>query len=220
MAAGIYEICNVVNGNRYIGSALRLSFRRNQHFSDLSLRKHGNGHLQRAYDKYGEDAFAFHVICSNVPGGILTRLEQAAMKILEPEYNIAKTAGSSLGLRRGPMKPEHKEAIRRALTGRTHSKETKRKMSLAAIGNTRCAGRQNSLGYRHNAEAKERIGDASRGNKHALGYSHTEDAKTRIGRAARGNPHGLLGAHARWHSGRGIVDSGCEHCQRENRNAQ
>ena len=183
--SGVYEIRNLASGKRYVGSALNLESRRSNHFSKLSAGGHANIHLQRAYDRDGPACFDFRVLFSSVPPAILTRLEQAAMDVLRPEYNIEKKAGSSLGLRRGPMREEHKEAIRKGLVGCVMSDEARGKMSLAAMGNTRAVGHRNSLGYKHTTEAKERIGIAARGNKYALGYRHTEDAKARIGAASR-----------------------------------
>lgn len=37
----------------YVGSSMRWPYRQREHLTDLSLGKHHNRHLQRAYDKYG-----------------------------------------------------------------------------------------------------------------------------------------------------------------------
>jgi len=68
MASGIYKIINVVNNKFYVGSAVDLKRRRIRHFSELRTNTHGNGHLQAAWNKYGEKSFIF-VVVEEVPKG-------------------------------------------------------------------------------------------------------------------------------------------------------
>jgi len=56
---GIYKIENVVNGMIYIGSSSDVSFRLSDHKRQLKNKKHGNEHLQNAWNKYGKDNFRF-----------------------------------------------------------------------------------------------------------------------------------------------------------------
>lgn len=62
MACGIYKITNTVNGKVYIGSSVDINGRLNSHRSDLRQNKHGNQHLQKAWNLYGEESFIFDVI--------------------------------------------------------------------------------------------------------------------------------------------------------------
>lgn len=62
MTCGIYRITNTINGKVYIGSSVDVRGRFNSHKSDLKLNKHGNSRLQRAWNKYGEQAFVFEII--------------------------------------------------------------------------------------------------------------------------------------------------------------
>ena len=59
---GIYEIYNKVNNKRYIGRSIDIKYRWRQHKTQLRHGKHKNRHLQKAWDKYGEDNFVFNVI--------------------------------------------------------------------------------------------------------------------------------------------------------------
>lgn len=53
--SGIYKIQSKVKPERiYIGSAVNIRHRRNQHFSSLSLNNHHNKKLQYHYNKYGK----------------------------------------------------------------------------------------------------------------------------------------------------------------------
>lgn len=59
----IYKITNIINGKVYIGQTIQSFNRRiKSHRSHLKCHKHHNELLQRAYDKYGWDAFEFEII--------------------------------------------------------------------------------------------------------------------------------------------------------------
>jgi hypothetical protein len=59
---GIYQILCIPNGKIYIGSAIDLRARWEQHRHSLRRRDHRNRHLQQAWDKYGESNFEFSVL--------------------------------------------------------------------------------------------------------------------------------------------------------------
>ncbi len=61
---GIYEIVNLADGkaSSYVGSSMNIEQRWHQHRHRLRGGRHRNEHLQRAWDKYGEDAFVFSVL--------------------------------------------------------------------------------------------------------------------------------------------------------------
>ena len=60
--SGIYMITCTTNKKIYIGSTCNLYNRRRDHFSALRQKRHGNPYLQRAWNKYGEQAFTFEVL--------------------------------------------------------------------------------------------------------------------------------------------------------------
>jgi len=96
MNSGIYTITNKMNGHRYVGSAVDLGARFSHHLHHLREGKHCNGHLQNAWNKYGEDAFLFEIVEEWEPEFLIS-MEQWWMNMLQPEYNIVPVAGSSLG---------------------------------------------------------------------------------------------------------------------------
>ena len=60
---GIYGIRNLINGKIYVGkTGMNFGDRWDSHRSLLNNGKHDNPHLQRAWDKYGQDNFEFIVI--------------------------------------------------------------------------------------------------------------------------------------------------------------
>lgn len=59
---GIYCIENIINKKRYIGQSRDAKMRFYGHKSELRRNVHGNEHLQRAWNKYGEENFIFYII--------------------------------------------------------------------------------------------------------------------------------------------------------------
>lgn len=104
MNTGVYAIRNKVNGKVYIGSAASgFSNRWRGHRSDLKLGKHHSILLQRAWAKYGADCFEF-IVLTRCPADSCIEQEQQFIDFYHsanPEngYNIAPTAGSSLGVK-------------------------------------------------------------------------------------------------------------------------
>lgn len=59
---GVYIIKNKVNGKFYIGSSNNIWKRWQSHIYELNTNSHANKHLQRAWNKYGEENFEFNVL--------------------------------------------------------------------------------------------------------------------------------------------------------------
>ena len=78
--SGIYEIVNTVNGKRYIGSSVNIKTRWSQHRVRLSSGDHHCPPLQRAWVKYGSDAFEFRVI-ERCGRDVLVSLEQSYLDL-------------------------------------------------------------------------------------------------------------------------------------------
>lgn len=58
----IYEIVNIINNKKYIGSTKNVESRIKNHFYLLENNKHKNKHLQYSYNKYGKENFRFRVL--------------------------------------------------------------------------------------------------------------------------------------------------------------
>lgn len=78
-----------MNGDFYVGQSIRLSDRKNVHFSHLRLNQHKNCHLQNAFNLYGEENFIFKIILYCEPEE-LTYYEQKLVDLWNPKYNICK----------------------------------------------------------------------------------------------------------------------------------
>jgi group I intron endonuclease len=153
---GIYEIRNVVNGKRYVGSAVDFGNRWRQHAQSLQRGDHHSRSLQRAWRKYSPHAFQFNrlMVCSKEN---LIMYEQAVMDALKPEYNCAPRAGSQLGLKmsaEAKAKMSAASARTRNFTGHTHSPESRSKIST---------NRKGKGGGPMGAERKRKISESQKG---------------------------------------------------------
>ena len=156
----VYHILNIVTLDCYVGSTVSFKRRISRHLDELKRGKHHSIILQRAFDKYGNDAFkvvklesGFQVTKSH----ILSR-EQFYIDTIKPKYNIWPTAGSGLGSKRteetkkkfseiqkgripwnkgiktGKLSPDHVAKIRKATIGHSLSEEGKLKVSKSRKG--------------------------------------------------------------------------------------
>ncbi|MBU1173138.1 MAG: GIY-YIG nuclease family protein [Proteobacteria bacterium] len=131
MKSGIYIIRNLKNYKVYVGSATNIKGRWSNHICSLQKGRHDNSHLQRAWNKYGEEAFEFKVLIYCDIDDLIW-YEQRAMDIYrdtkgwEMMYNMLPTAGSSLGYRHTPELKAFMVALN---TGRKHTPEERKKQS-------------------------------------------------------------------------------------------
>lgn len=85
--AGIYEIVNNKGFHKYVGQSSDILNRWRNHLHDLRRNKHGNSHLQNAWNRYGERHFQFSILEFCKPRDLDER-EQYWIIQLKPEYNI------------------------------------------------------------------------------------------------------------------------------------
>lgn len=180
---GIYQIRNTVNGKRYIGSAINIYNRWATHKKFLNKGRHHNTPLQRAWDKYGKDAFVFELIEDCEKSRLINR-EQYYFDVRKPEYNISPTAGSCLGIK---FTDEHRQKLRLAKLGCVLSEEHKENISkgLNASDSFRTFNKKPK-----SAKTKKKISETLKGRKLPL--------ETRIKMSA-----GQMGRKA-WNKGKKI----------------
>lgn len=172
---GIYEIRNLGNGHRYIGSTANMRKRQWEHLCALRKGKHHSRYLQRAWFRYGAERFVFEVVECVSDVACLIEREQHYLDTICPAYNLSPTAGSNRGaehteamrlansmrLKGRTLSPEHCLNISRSLKGRVFTEEQRRRMSEAQIGKkasdeTRAKLRASHLGIKPSAATVEK----------------------------------------------------------------
>lgn len=115
---GIYAIYSDVNDTYYIGQSVNIPRRISGHKHSLEVGNHKNLHLQRAWDKYGEDRFVFEPLfkCEQEK---LTQYEQllcdTAKKYGLNLYNKRICVDSNAGV---PLDEEHRKKIGQGRKGK------------------------------------------------------------------------------------------------------
>jgi group I intron endonuclease len=114
--AGIYAIRHIDSDWSYIGSATSIYNRWRGHRSDLRRNRHHCPHLQNAWNKHGESAFAFQVleICLKEQV-ILYHREQVWMDLTSSRlYNTSHQSEPRIGQ---TMSPEHRTILSNRMKG-------------------------------------------------------------------------------------------------------
>jgi len=204
----IYKWTHLESGKFYIGSAIDLSGRFKDYFSKSYISNRKTSRICNALVSHGYSAFSLTILeyidnISNFSQDeariLILEREQHYLDSLEPEYNILKIAGSSLGYKHSEeslikmsevkigrsLSAETKALISENMsdrTGENHSNfnklyftETKEKMSIAKTGD-----KNNFYGRTHSIETIVKMREAK------LGISKSEDHKTKISLAKGG----------------------------------
>lgn len=133
MTSGVYEIRCSANGRAYIGSAVNIKRRWARHRYDLRSSAHANPHLQRAWNKYGEEAFEFSVI-EECDAGCLLDAEQRELDRIESGFNIRKKADSNVGLKTPEDVRLKISAAKKGMSTGPHTQATRDAMSKMRRG--------------------------------------------------------------------------------------
>ena len=194
---GIYRIKNLKNKKCYYGSSKNIEKRWRTHLNNLKNGKHHNDHLQRSWDKYGEDNFVFELVeeCDET---LLLELEQKYLD-LHPEFNIGIKSSGGDNLTKNP----NKEDIVRKMTQSVRKRyelmsedERKEKHSQPMDKNPNWKG-GTSFKY---CECGVKISPTNNscincrdksGNKNPFfGKQHTEETKKRLSEKRKGTYNG------------------------------
>ena len=149
----IYKIENLANGKIYIGQTIQnIKKRFKVHKQGLKGNYHYNDHLQKSWNKHGEDNFIF-VLLEELPDEKTDQAESFYIYMMElqnPDFGYNEESGGHLGkhlspetkaklseAKKGeknynfgkPMSEETKAKISESMKGRPKSEETKAKMS-------------------------------------------------------------------------------------------
>lgn len=158
----VYEIKNIKNGKRYIGSTINYEERVKSHLRGLRGNYHDNKRLQEDYNKQGESVFEFKVLYEFEDGESEKRFNKEEevikrYKTYETGYNLTYD-----GRCKYIFTEETREKIRQntagesnPMYGKKHSEETKKLIS---------------------EKASQRVGELN----HFYGKNHTEETKREL----------------------------------------
>lgn len=171
----IYSITNTMNGKVYIGQTIAKTPTRRwkEHVYHLDHGTHHNEILQRAWNKYGEDAFQFEVIttCSCLDQ---LNIEERMYIELHNATNVDFGYNLHVGGRNGPLLEQTKNKISQAHKGKPKSALARKNMSAAQKGRT------------FSDEAKQKMSIARKGRPSPRkGVSWTPEQRQRISEATR-----------------------------------
>jgi len=209
---GTYEIVNLVNQTKYLGGSTHIPLRFSSHRSTLRKGTHRNGHLQNAWNKYGESSFAFRIL-QETPRETKLVAEQAlldkAFAENVPVYNISRTADAPLLGRhlsnetkqkiseKNTGKKRTEEQKRRtseSVKGRKHTEESKRKMSLAQLGKPKSPEQvkrmsEVNIGKTISEETRKKLSVAMKGRVGTfLGKTHSTETRVKMSLSHAGKP--------------------------------
>lgn len=117
---GVYKIENIVNGKVYIGQSRNLKERYKSHLSSLRYKRHGNNHLQSAFNKYGENSFIY-LVMEECEFDKIDEREIFWMGQYDANKMYNKKSGGSNGF---TFSPSSIELMSRVRKGMVQSKET------------------------------------------------------------------------------------------------
>ena len=175
--AYIYKITNKINEHDYIGSAISFIKRKYYHIYDLKNNKHHSCILQNSWNKYGEDNFIFEIIEEVNKEDLLIR-EQYYIDLLNPKFNIARIAGSPIGVKHTK---EARANMSKAHLGKKLTKESIEKRTLKQGGENHW-----TFGKERTQETKEKVSKTLKENyksgyEHPFkGKNHKDDTKNKI----------------------------------------
>ncbi|PKG24682.1 NUMOD3 domain-containing DNA-binding protein [Niallia nealsonii] len=186
MNCGIYMITNKINGNFYVGSSNDFKVRWKTHRNKLNAGTHHSIHLQRAWNKYGEESFEFAGIIE-LPNDkdILHEKEQT---FLDQHYGKQYCYNGHPVARGGALPGELNH-----MYGKTHTDEVKQFLSQINKGENnpwydnpehmekmRATITKRFDGRKHSEETKEKMSKARKGK------THKEETKKKISEAQKG----------------------------------
>lgn len=210
---GIYRIRNRTNGKQYIGSAQDLAQGWIGRRAALRRGTYHNIHLQRAWNKHGEESFIFEVVEEvKEDGDALLLCEQKYLDrgfASNTLYNIALDAVAPMRGRKnphteewnrkigeankgnvlGPLSDEHRRKVSEALIGHEVTRETRDKISVA-----KKLWYQNNenpnLGRKNTEETIQRMSKAARERDNSVYRSPEAKRKQSEATLARASEHG------------------------------
>lgn len=201
---GIYRILHASTDKSYIGQSVDIRSRWKTHRGDLNRGTHRNRHLQRAWDKYGPEAFEFEIMEFVPYRANLDAFENHYIRLYnacEDGYNLAEEARGPKSVSEETRRKKHEASMGEKnpfygkrhtpetltkLRGREFTEEHRKKMSAAArsrvVSPEAKARMSEAQTARRCNEAKTPVSDDTRQklSKSSLGRRPSEETRRRM----------------------------------------
>lgn len=193
--SGVYKITNIINNKCYIGSSIDIVGRWRQHMKALRKGIHHSIHLQRAWNKDGEENFEFSIIEYITAQKEALIAKEQCYKDLYKSYDrkygydicpLAKSRLGSVGLV-GSKNPMYgKTGNKHFGYGKVRSQEIRLKISETMIENGTSKGKNNGMyGRKHSDESKKKNSESNKiaqagKNNSFYGKRHTDESKKKM----------------------------------------
>lgn len=188
----IYQITQLSNSKKYIGSTRDAHTRRIDHYRDLVNNRHCNPHLQNSFNKYGEQDFVFHIVEETLFDNQFEREQWYLNNVVDwgNDFNSNRYAKLSSGTygKKFSEKTKKKKSI--ALKGKRRimsDEERERRSESAKIMNAK----RKASGWKLSDDARKKRSEISKmlGLKPPIcsqkGRNRTEETKTKISEASK-----------------------------------
>jgi len=160
--SGIYKISSKINSKRiYVGSAINIKRRWNDHLSQLRKNIHHSPKMQSHFNKYGEEDLVFEILLTCEEKELIEK-EQFFIDALKPWFNCCPTAGSQLGcirtkesrkkmsdsakcVKHTSLSPEIRQKISMGHMGKHQTEEMKQKLREYRTGKPMCEKTRQAL---------------------------------------------------------------------------
>jgi len=184
--AGIYKLTCINNGKVYIGKAINLKKRLNQHKNPKV-----KYYLQNAILKHGWESFEVEILESFKDfddikdNDFLLEREAYFIKLFDSTnvdkgYNLCKYSNDGTGKKHTE---ETKERMRQCKLGKSLTEEHKAKMRKPKSEETKSKMSRSQKGRLRSEETKEKMRKSQLGNTSNLGNPHSEESKEKMRQA-------------------------------------
>lgn len=204
--SGVYKITCLATLKIYIGSTYSFYYRWYEHLRLLELKQHHSSHLQNSFNKYGRLGYKTEVIEYCDLSDLISReqyyldtllyaqeyIKRKDNRFFKLGYNISPTAGSNLGYKKTKEQLDKISGEKHHMYGKSHSKETKEKISNSSKGRkiskeTRLKISKSHTGKKLKTETRRKLSILNSGDKcRWFGKEASLEERARISKVHKG----------------------------------
>jgi group I intron endonuclease len=159
--SGIYRFVCVPTGKCYVGGSGRMKIRKGEHLASLRGNRHHSRRFQNAWNKWGEQEFAYEILEECDPTALMEREQHwiDTFKSFDKSmgFNIAPITGTVLGIKRSEETKERMRVSRRNRIEKPFSEAHRVNLSKSLMGN------QRTKGHKLTEEHRAKLSAASKG---------------------------------------------------------